>query len=262
MSANVLLVNGKLNPSYLPAGIVPENPVFESVAIVPPGGSVGYLSVENPAGDAFAIQKNLDGSVFMYQTPAGGTANVVLSVDNTGNEIILNGGLIQLGDPTDATPNVEILGSAGTGNVYDSKYNQAIKQDQALTGLGSFTLTSAPASTGTFTPAITGTYIFQTIFSIPNVNKSTVIDNNGLIEWYVFDAGGEIIGGSMTVLGSTMNAPNSVSGVVAPIDWTYTNICYLTAGTEYTYVIGAFAGDPTPDGTWSVFTSVRVIQAC
>jgi hypothetical protein len=105
-------------------------------------------------------------------------------------------------------------------------------------------------------------YIFQTIFSVPGTIKSAIIDNNGLIEWYVSAGSSEILGGSQTVVGSTLISPLTVSGgLVAPIDWTYTNFCYLTAGTEYTYNITAFPGT-TPDGEWELPTIVRVIPAC
>ncbi len=69
MSANILLKDGLIDPALVPASVIPANPVFESVAVVPPAGEVGYLSIENPAGEVLAIQKNADGSAQKFIPP-------------------------------------------------------------------------------------------------------------------------------------------------------------------------------------------------
>jgi hypothetical protein len=261
MSANNLLVNGKLNASYLPAGIVPENPVFESVAVVPPAGEVGYLSVENPTGEAFAIQKNANGSAqLLNEMNTALVPMITFATAPDPNPTALN---ITLGN-NGIAPNLFLDGNSGVGEVYDSVYNPVLQQQQALTGIGNapFFLTTT-LKQGTIVPPKSGIYIFQTILSTTDVSKASCIDDNGLIEWFVQGPTGfgETLGGSMTVLGSTLDVPASATPVAEPIDWSFTNFCFLTAGITYTYNIQAFAG-ATPNGTWNIPTNVSVIYAC
>ncbi len=260
MSANLLLDGtGKISGQFLPP--TDPNPVFESVAIVPPAGDVGYLSVENPSGSAFAIQKNADGTAIIQNQM--NTAIVPMITFNTvpsPNPTVLN---ITLGNDSIA-PNLFLNGNSGIGEVYDSLYNPVLQEQQALAGIGNTPFFTTTALTqGTIVPPKTGFYIFQTVFSTLDVAKTTCIDNNGLIEWFVQGPAGygEMLGGSMTVKGSTLDVPSSAPPVTAPIDWTFTNFCWLDAGVTFTYKIQAFAG-ATPDGTWNIPTNVSVIYAC
>jgi len=261
MSANILLKDGLIDPALVPASVIPANPVFESVAVVPPAGEVGYLSIENPAGEVLAIQKNADGSAQIFNEM--NTALVPIISFGTApdpNPTVLN---ITFGN-SGIAPGLYLNGNSGNGEVYDSIYNPVLQEQQALGGIGNtFFNTTTTLTTGTFTAPRTGMYVFQTTFSAPDVAKNTIIDNNGLIEWYVEGPTGygEIVGGSMTVLGSTLNVKASAPLVAAPIDWSFTNFCYLDANIQYSYKIQAFAG-ATPAGTWAMPTLVSVIAAC
>ena len=262
MSASILLVDGKINPSLIPASVIPENPVFESVAVVPPAGEVGYLSVENPTGEAFAIQKNANGSAqLLNEMNTALVPMITFATAPDPNPTALN---ITLGNNTIA-PNLFLNGNSGVGEVYDSVYNPVLQEQQALTGIGNTPFfTTTTLKQGTIVPPRTGMYIFQTVFSTLDVAKNTCIDTNGLIEWFVSGPTGygEQLGGSMTVLGSTLTVPSTASPVAQPIDWSFTNFCFLDAGITYTYNIQAFAGTPTADGTWNIPTNVSVIYAC
>jgi hypothetical protein len=278
MSASTLLIDGKINPSLVPASVVPQQPTFQTLTITPPIGFDGLITINSESGTVellkndtdptFAIENDNDRFITHNSTGAG-TA-VFGSVDAVGvvglaaaNNANVVAPIITLGKGSLANPDVNVLGSAGLGQVYDEKYNTPLKQAIAIPdiGAGLFTLNTT-GNVGQFIAPATGWFIFQTVFSLPDVAKNTIVDNNGLIEWFVEAVpGGEVLGGSMTVLGSTLNVKASAPAVTAPIDYTFQNFCYLTDGTQYEYTIQAFAG-ATPDGTWALPTIVRVIQAC
>lgn len=231
MSANNLLVNGQINPALIPASVIPTNPVFESVAIAPDAGIPGVLSVENPSGSAYQIVKELDGSVNIYQETAPNVFQAVYVADSGATNVTVRAPNVALGIENDATPTVNVLGSAGLGQVYDTRYNPVVRNYTNYPPLD--ISTTAGQQTVTISPTKTGLY--NLCLSLSFINASTI--GTGVIEWYLLLSGGEVFGGSNTIVPSDFVLPSGSGGASGPLDWTYNQFVYLTAGSTYTFTI-------------------------
>ena len=231
MSANNLLVNGLINPALVPASAIPANPVFQSVAIAPDAGIPGVLSVENPTGSACQVIKELDGSVNIYQETAPNVYGSVFAVDSGATFVTVRAPEVKLGIESDATPTVEVLGSAGLGQVYDERYNPVVRDYTPYPPLDISTINGQ--QTVPITPTKTGLY--NLCLSLSFINTSTI--GTGVIEWYLLLSGGEVFGGSNTIVPSDFVLPSGSGGASGPLDWTYNQFVYLTAGSTYTFTI-------------------------
>jgi hypothetical protein len=276
MSANTLLVNGQIRPGLIPASVIPANPVFKSVAIAPNAGVPGVLSIENPAGDAFQIVKGLDGYTRMFQVPAGETANLSMLFSDDGNSAVISAQTIELGDATDATPTVNVIGSTGLGQVYDTRYNPAVK---VANGPGpapvEWTQNIENNGAGTnlvvdidFTPTQTGYYsLVNTIAIISGTALNQQVDTAGIIEAYmsVSPSGGPttvyVPGGNLIWNCSLAVLPSSISGAVSPLEWTQTCLFKLTAGTQYNIYIAGLR-NATPSGVFDCACFGELVQMC
>jgi hypothetical protein len=272
---NILDANGKIQALYLPPVAVDPNPTFESVAIAPDAGVPGVLSIENPAGDAFQIVKGIDGFTRMFQDPVGATANLAMAFSDDGNSVVISAQSIELGDATDATPTVQIIGSAGLSQVYDKLYNPVLKLTEIVVG-DPIEWTQALVNNGTdnepvlidFTPTTTGYYALVNTIAIDNAPDLTgQVDPTGIIEGYVSVSPGGgptevfVPGGNFIFNCSLAAQASSFGGATPPLEWTQTCMFKLTAGTQYNISISGLRNG-TPGGVFNCPCFGELIQMC
>lgn len=276
MSANILLKDGLIDPAFIPASVVPANPVFESLAIVPASGNPGYLSVENDAGNYFAIQKDDDGSIHLIQKTGASTSVDILTAADAGASVVINAPLVNLGIASDATPTVQVLGSAGLGQVYDTRYNPISQPFQNPVGVfanwtEALTTPNAPDAPNTvsfdFTPFRSGLYaLVNTLGIIAGAALNTQIDPAGIVEGYVsVGAGGSgnFVAGSGFIWNGSLGARASdFATAIDPLEWTQTCLFYLTAGTTYHLLIKAYKNATASTGTFNLGCFGQIIQMC
>jgi hypothetical protein len=251
MSANTLLVNGKINPSLIPAGVVPENPVFQSVSINNTSGAdASSLILSHPDADSqFIIQKDDAGVVDFIQLPSTGTGTTFITVNGFANEMVIGGvdnlqlngetvvdvvsPVVNLGDPDEASPLVQIIGDGATGRVFDDQFNQPYDPPiNLLTGGTQIITGNTQISGNNITPNRSAMAFLSLQFSCaPGI--ATIGDAG--IEYYLDGPGTTVAQNSWnTVLPAELAVP-----VVSPAiyNFGYSHTVYLLKDAVYTLVI-------------------------
>ena len=196
MSANILLDGtGKIASQFLPPSTLPTNPVFAGLTISDPATTQASITLETIAGEpnGMLISKNPDGSATLSQEIAEGTYMSFISTDATGNTTtILGQTTVNIGSTTAPNPVVQVLGNPGFGQVYDVRYNPAVRQFEnpaplnwALSIQNNGAGTNIPINID-FTPYRTGYYILtNTLGIISGAALNIQIDPAGIVEGYV-----------------------------------------------------------------------------
>jgi hypothetical protein len=248
MSASILLKNGLIDPALVPASVVPENPVFQSVGINNTGADATVLVLSHPDADSqFILQKDDAGVIDFIQLPLSGTGTTFLSVNGLANEMTIGGvdnlqlngetlinvvsPVINLGDPADASPQVQIVGTGATGTVYDTVFNPVSRNFANIFPAGFINLNASAPVSQNFVPARTGLHSLNICVQY---NGLTTIGNDNIE--YAF---------------SSLSAGNTTCGVIKPADlpaynasrngiYNFALMGYLTGGVSYTFTITAY----------------------
>lgn len=174
--------------------------------------------------------------------------------------------IVEVGANAQSNNLLYIAGASGVSQVYDVKYNPAIK----ATPVASFT-GSIPANTGpglfTYTPDVSGAYMLQVNFNVENADSIPI---NGAIEWVLNVGGGEVQYCSNTLKSTSISKAsdfdevNGSPGVLAPpMDYSFSNMAILTAGQEVSFYLATARNSLAGGGAWAVSNyQVRLIKMC
>ena len=251
MSANTLLINGKINPALIPASVVPEDPVFQSVGINNTSGAdATVLVLSHPDADSqFILQKDDAGVIDFIQLPLSGTGTTFLSVNGLANEMTIGGvdnlqlngetlvnvvsPVVNLGDPATANPLVQIVGDGATGRVFDDQFNPPYGQPiNLLTGGTQIITGNTQISGNNITPSRSAMAFLSLRFSCaPGI--ATIGDAG--IEYYLDGPGTTVAQNSWnTVLPAELAVP---VGSPPIYNFGYSHTVYLLKNAVYTLVI-------------------------
>lgn len=244
MSANLLLIDGKIDPSLIPASVVPTNPIFESLTIIPPTGSgFGTIVITNRSGDeatdGVLISKGVNNGDFRISQELGsGSYEAILMSTINGLNLdttTLRGPTVLLGNESSTTPLVKIVGENGgqvvSGQVYDTVYNPVSRDFANVFSAGFITLNGSLPVSQNFTPARTGLHSLNICVQY---NGLTTIGNDNIE--YAF---------------SSLSEGNTTCGVIKPADlpaynasrngiYNFSLMGYFTGGNSYTFTITAY----------------------
>jgi hypothetical protein len=149
---------------------------------------------------------------------------------------------VAIGDITDATPLVAVQGSAGVGQIYDSRYNLPAKNLQyILVGPGANLLVSGGPVNIVYTPQQTGLYLFSFVIEL----NSTATIGTDDIEY------------SLDIGAGAPNCNTIKNTSISPFTggrnniYSWTNPVFLTAGTPYQFTATAYGtGWQVPIFAW------------
>jgi len=175
------------------------------------------------------------------------------------------GCIVEVGDNAQASNLLLIAGAQGTAQVYDEKYNQPINTTAVASSTGSL-----PAAGGfgfSYTPDKTGAYMLQVNINIRNADSIPV---DGFIEWIMSAAGSEVQYASSMVNSNMLNKVlgmddiNGVPGGLAePTDYSFSNLCFLTAGVATTFSITTARNSAAGGAQWAIQNyDARLVQCC
>jgi len=251
MSASTLLVDGKIKASLIPAGVVPENPVFQSVGINNTSGAdTTVLVLSHPDSEVqFILEKDGAGMVSFIQLPLSDPGTTFLSVNGLANEMTIGGvdnlrlngetivdvvsPVVNLGDPDEASPLVQIIGDGATGRVFDDQFNQPYDPPiNLLTGGTQIITGNTQISGNNITPNRSAMAFLSLQFSCaPGI--ATIGDAG--IEYYLDGPGTTVAQNSWnTVLPAELAVP---VGSPAIYNFGYSHTVYLLKDAVYTLVI-------------------------
>ncbi len=115
----------------------------------------------------------------------------------------------------------------------------------------------APSLTISFTAPYTGLYNIQVAISVPNGTRSTLIDDNGLIQWELGDGTPTYFpytNGS--VKGSDLAQASDYSLSTAPVQYCFNNNVFLDESELYDFNVYAYRGN-TPSGVFNLPASAQ-----
>lgn len=150
---------------------------------------------------------------------------------------------------------LSIAGASGLSQVNDGIYNPTVKTtpviEQTLVVAGS------PLVGFTFTPTRTGAYAVQVDLNLYNAD----VVQAGALEWTITAGGSEVQYMSNTISSASLIKASALVATSEPMDFSTTNIGFLTASTAYNFNLYALVG--TLPNLWALQqVKVRIIQMC
>lgn len=179
---------------------------------------------------------------------------------------IEDGVSVEIGTDAQAVNQLFIAGPDELSQVYDEKYNPVIKLAPVASYGGSI-----PENTGVglfqFTPLVSGAYMMQ--FNV-NIRSTDSVPLDGVLEWNLTSSTGEVQFSANTIKSTSMskatdfNEVNGVPGALAdPLDYTFSDLCYLTAGVQVQFNFFCARQSAAGGGPWEVANfDARLIQMC
>jgi hypothetical protein len=195
---------------------------------------------------------------------------------------------VDIGANAQGANHLYISGLSGSSEVYDEVYNPAIKS-AAIVNVETSLNSAAPATAQrqfTFTAPKTGAYMLQVDINYFNINTTPTIsvpvfsgvdqvglfnEPGGAIEWTLTtlppQAAGEVPFMSSTIAATSLIKQAQLLSVAEPMDFTVSNMGFLTAGSDYNINLYAIkpnpAVSPAVAGDWNLSDiRVRLIQMC
>jgi hypothetical protein len=173
--------------------------------------------------------------------------------------------IVEVGSNAQANNLLYIAGSSGVSQVYDEKYNPVIKSTAVASSSGALPI-SPTGFAFNYTPTKTGAYMIQVNINIRNADS---IPLDGFIEWVLSD-GAEVQYASSTVNSNQlikvvgMDEINGVpGGIPEPTDFTFSNLCFLTAGVAVTFTVTTARNSTVGGLNWAIQNyDARLIQMC
>jgi hypothetical protein len=228
MSANTLLVNGKINPSLLPpSGTLPTDPQFNSITTT---GGAG-LTINNPtdATDQFELFKGTDGSVRMLYDNLHNLMDATLETNQL---------QIVFADSDSVNTYLAVAGSAGEGQVNDTLYNPVF-----LAVPGAFFTNDPLPSSGQYEAQQSRLYNLQITFQ---VSAGGSIGNGYISCALTLD--------SAVVFSNNITASQFAVPATGTANFVFSSSVFLTASETYFLNI-----TPVGSGTWSGITATAQI---
>ena len=177
------------------------------------------------------------------------------------------GTIVEIGANSEGPNILYIAGASGVGQVYDEKYNQPVNPIAVASSTGSLPITTIPRGFAfSYTPDKTGAYMLQVNMNIRNADA---IPLDGFIEWVMTD-GAEVQYASMTVNSNQLikvvgmdEINGTPGGIPEPTDFTFSNLCFLTAGVAVSLSINTARNSTVGGLSWSIQNyDARLIQMC
>lgn len=275
---NIYLLKGQA----LPSGTTLTNPVpIESTD----GTTTAHIYVSGEAAAAYQGAVNIQPGA-NDTAPGVGDGITIRTIAGLG-PVASSATTVEIGANAQGANHLYIAGLQGVGEVYDEVYNQVVKQTPVVnvqTSLNS----AVPAEKTrqfTFTAPKTGAYMLQIDINYFNVDTTPtivqpVVDGATVVGGFILPAGavewtlttlpplapGEIQFMSSTIRATDLIKQNQLDAVAEPMDFTISNIGFLTGGSQYN--INLFAIKPNPTGSvvagdWNLSDiRVRLVQMC
>jgi len=220
--------------------------------------STGYMTVGGLAAGAYQGAVSIQAGANAVQA-----ANQVCLTGRS----TATGCIVEVGDNAQASNLLYIAGAQGVAQVYDPKYNQVIKGTQVASSTSALPVPGSPLGAFTFTPTVAGAYMLQVNI---NVRNADTIPVNGIIEWTLTTAAGEVQYVSNTIKSTSMSKAsdfNEVDGVPGalsePLDYCFSDLCILAAGTQVSFNIYTARASAAGGLPWAIANyQARLIQCC
>lgn len=173
--------------------------------------------------------------------------------------------IVEIGANAQGPNLLYVAGASGVSQVYDEKYNPAIKGTPVASVSGAL-----PGTWGvglfSYTPDVSGAYMLQVNLNFTSA-QALAKPAAGFIEWTLTTAGGEVQYVSNTLASTVIEAAslitnvNGVAGGIAdPVDYSFSDMCVLTAGVPVAFNL--FAG-VAGAGAWAAsLVQARLIKMC
>ena len=227
MSASTLLINGKINPSLVPAEVIPTDPEFNSVVIT---GGEG-LTINNPTDetDQFELFKGTDGRVVMLYDNLHNLIDATLETNQL---------QVVIADSGSVDTYLAVAGSAGEGQVNDTLYNPVFLSTPAF-----FCSNESLPADGQYEAQQSRLHNLQVTFTV----SAGATLGTALSYELTLDSNTQFIN---TLPASQFLVPSSGSFV-----FVFSNSVYLTASETYALDITSVGS-----GTWSGITVTAQIS--
>lgn len=248
------------SPYYLTdsAPVLKQPTLVSPIALQNPATtSTGYITVGTAAEGLYEGAVSIQPGQNALQ-PIGNQVGITVRATTLGVNV-------EIGDDAQDANLLYIAGPDGVGQVYDEKYNLPIKTTAVASSTGS--LPTAGGLGFVYTPDKTGAYMIQVNINIRNADS---IPLDGFIEWVMSAAGAEVQYASSTVNSNQlikvvgMDEINGVPGGIAePTDFSFSNLCFLTAGVATTFTITTARNSTVGGLSWAIQNyDARLIQMC
>lgn len=265
---------GALSSSYyaLASGGTIVQPTLVQPTVIQPlrikaadaSGSTATIYVDPLTSGAYqgAVNITPGGNAFV---PAGSAGITIRAAPGGG--LATASTIVEIGTNGEGPNELYIAGAQGVGQVYDEVYNPPVNPIAVASSTGSLPITTIPRGFAfSYTPDKTGAYMLQVNVNIRNADA---IPLDGFIEWVLSD-GAEVQYASSTLNSNQlikvagMDEINGVpGGLPEPTDFTFSNLCFLTAGVAVSLSITTARNSTVGGLSWSIQNyDARLIQMC
>lgn len=261
--------HGALSPSYYLSRYEPiVAPTLVAPVNLQSGGEEGTLAVPaeifvpgpDHAVPAYAGAVRI--SPGSNEDAPSGAAGVVIRATGVSGEVAT---VMEVGTDGEGPNQLLIAGANGLSSVYDEKYNPVIKGTPVAQVVGAL-----PGTWGvglfSYTPDVSGAYMLQVNLNFTSA-QAIAKPAAGFIEWTLTTEDGEVQYVSNTLASTVIEAASLITnvngaagGIADPVDYSFTDMCILTAGVPVAFNL--FAG-VAGAGAWAAsLVQARLIKMC